>query len=519
MVEIFIKRGELLPSDESVEQHKTKHAEEIADVDKDRNGPGGLFKGMFPAAKRELIFDEGDGVYRCPRCLAEHEGGSTCSNCDLAVETGIDFSDMEDDFDAEDLENLELDLDDDFEAGFDHTGPAYFGGPHPLHRHVHAHVHQFYHPHHHHHYHPEDDSENSESDSDLDGDEDNDDEDNSLNDFVVADDTGELAEVQANAREPSNTSDDESDEGEVISRRRRRPVITNSSRSSSPSVPQADSLNSMNGPSEDNEVMLQRAGWSPLEQESESDLEGSHHHPSYASGDENSNGSDTETIGNGASDEGSNLSGTPRVQGYEHYPSGSIDGDGSEDHDGDTEMSVSLDGYDYETGLDEPHSRSANLPYQDVFYGYEDASSRSVSVTSDAHVRGVQDLGESRSINDVDEESSDDSIVAPPRRRRRPASIQPQQPHYDPRISTIFAEHQQIRAHNDHSNLVALEEMRRAQAPVVEPASRTRRMTFYRNQPQRRIDPLRSSRSPSATRIFHSSSTAGRLPRIYSRRN
>lgn len=524
MVEIFIKRGELLPSDESIEQHQTKRTEEIADVDKDRNGPKGIFKGMFPAAKRELIFDEGDGVYRCPRCLTEHEGGPTCTTCNLAVEPSYDLSDMDDDFDPEDLENLEVDLDDEFGSGLTgHHADFHFGN---IHRHLHAHAH-FHHPlHPHHHYHHGYDSEDSESDSELDREEDDDDEDNSLQGFVVADNDDRRPGNQTNERETINISDDDSDEGGAISNRRRRPIRVLSG-SSSPSTPPRNSVTSTVA-SEDAEITLQRAGWSPLDQENESDLERRNHYPPYTSDDENSEGSDTETIGNGASDDDSDRSQTPRFE-YSRYGEESSDGEednnsdveGGMDHDGDTEMSVSpsvgqyrgssvsTDGYGYDTGLEEPHTRSASIA--SGAYDYGGMSSRGVSNDPENSNHATQNLGEASEIHEVDDDSSDSSIVAPPRRQRRQyPNVVRAQPHYDPRISSIFAEHL---ANDPHSNLAMLDDQMMHRPQIVETASRAARTSAYRNHQQRRIDPLRSS----VTRI--SSSNRTRLPPQYHRRN
>jgi len=81
MVEMFTKRGELMPSDESIDQHTQKRAEEIAEVDRDRNGATGLFKGVFPnnGGQGRVFRDEQDGVWRCPGCHHEHEGGELIS--------------------------------------------------------------------------------------------------------------------------------------------------------------------------------------------------------------------------------------------------------------------------------------------------------------------------------------------------------------------------------------------------------------------------------------------------------
>jgi len=116
MVEIFCKRGELMEPDESIEQHATKRAEEIADVEKDKSSPEGLFKGTFrPSPRMELLFDEADGIFRCPTCQHEDEGGAFCENCGTFIERGDGYSDLDEDHDL-DLEELELDADQEFAA-------------------------------------------------------------------------------------------------------------------------------------------------------------------------------------------------------------------------------------------------------------------------------------------------------------------------------------------------------------------------------------------------------------------
>lgn len=548
-----MKRGELLPADETIEQHQKKRAEEIADVDEDRNGPKGLFKGMFPAAKRELIFDEGDGVYRCPRCLAEHEGGSICAHCRLPVEMGYDLSDLEDDFDPDDLENLEVDLDDAEEfgpAGF-HFGPLH-------HRHIHGHIHGHIPHFHHHHYHHHD-SDDSESDSELDHDIDDEEEEDegSLREFVVQDD-GEPQQPTAGTlgriggRDPINISDDESDEGGAISNRRRRrmlrPVIrlssspTGQSAISVSSTSVASEVSGLSEVSETDDAMLQRAGWSPLEPDSENEVDGAAHYPPYApftSDEENTDGSDTETIGHGDSDDDSDRSGTPRYEYplYDGAASDDEDDDGSEpeaemDHDGDTEMSASpsadryrsrsveTDDYEYEMGLREPQGRGASQTPGAYGYGSH-GTSRSASDDSDQTGYGAENLGEANEVHEMDDDSSDISIVPPSRRHRGQYANGTQiWQNYDPRISMILAEHQQIRGAGDpHSNLAQLDAQLRRVPVIVEPASRMRRMTAYRGQPPRRIDPLRSSRSPSATRINPSLNRSSRFPGQHQWRN
>lgn len=149
-------------------------------------------------------------------------------------------------------------------------------------------------------------------------------------------------------------------------------------------------------------------------------------------------------------------------------------------------------------------------------------TSRSPSVNTDGgygYSRG-ENLGVTTQVYDVEDDSSDGTnIRPPPRRRPRRALENARMQQYDPRISMIFAEHQQsIRgAHGHHFGLDELG----GGVQRVEPASRTRRTSGYRYrlQPQRRSDPLRSSTSPTTTRVISSSNRATRLPRQYQIRN
>lgn len=544
MVEVFIKRRELMPSDESIDQHHKKRLEEIAEVDRDRNGSSGLFKGIFPERQAELWFDEADGVLRCPYCAHEHEGGPTCESCGAEFDAEFDdegypdFSDLDDDDDDEDadleeLENLEVDLD--AELG---NGP-YIGMP----RHTH-----FIHPHNnvfiHHHLDPSDatNSDNSDS-SDMDGDSDEDD-DNSLQDFIVRDEDDHQGSHHSNHNPQTNTtagqsitviSDDESDEGGAISNRRRVRRNQQQSVSISPSAPSVLTVSDTTNESElgdfnDQAEMLRDAGWSPLDQENESDLDDYGRYdgyPDYVEGDVEASDdeSDTETmVGHGVSDEEDDdrsredLSATPRyespvnmhgpgyglrvhpmVQGSYTSEDEQADDDDSEaglssimDGDGDTEMSVS-------PGV----SREC----------------RSVSVSSDGDAQGVgEDLGVVNEIHEMDENSSDSSIRPAQRRRPRRYHQHPRVQQYDPRISMMFAQHQlSMRGAQIQENPVFSEwdvEVRR-----IEPASRSRRLTPYRLLSSRRVEPLRSSQSPSATGIISSSDRVAHIPRQHIRRN
>lgn len=516
-----------MPSDESIEQHQKKRAEEMEDVERDRNGPNGLFKGAFPPRNRDLIFDEQDGVLRCPRCLTEHEGGPTCTNCFLPVDNGYDFSDIDDDqFDGDiDAEDLELDMDSELAGPYHHHFGHFIGIPHFGFQH-------FSHHHHHHHHHGESATSNSEDDDDFSGgseDDEEDDEDNSLQDFIVRDEdvyvepnfesgsrrrqharpaTSEPYDSANNAN-PITISDDESDEGGAVSARRPRrgPHGTRISRAPRPSVIELSSSEA--GDLSEDATMLRNAGWSPLSQDNDSEAEVSEEHYGYVDHDDDEG--DTETVGNRGSDDEdgdddrsrSELSETPTTHYFYGEPTPSnvsedYDSEGGTpsaiDHDGDTEMSASPRA-----------SRTSRSPSVTAGpgYGYE---------------RG-ENLGVTTQVYNVDGDS-DDSIVRPAPRRQRPrAQRAVRMPQYDPRISMIFAEHQQnIRGVQDHHT--GLSELD-GEVQRVEPASRSRRANSYRYRahPPRRSDPLRASTFPSVDRVISSSIRAARSPRQYQFRN
>jgi hypothetical protein len=534
LVEIFIKRSELMPSDESVEQHQKRRAEETGDVDRDRNSPKGLFKGAFPPPSRDLIFDEQDGVLRCPHCLTEHEGGPTCQTCFLPVENGYEFSDMDPD-DVDDLE-LDLDLEDEF-AGHHHhhfLEIPHFGFQHFHHQHLYHHGESVT---------SNSDSSHFNEDSDVD-DEDNEDEDeeededddSSLRDFVVPDDDdpGSVSRRESTnnprRRRPITISDDESDEGGVISDRRPRRAGRAVGNPGSARHSVVELSSSDHGDLNEEAMVLRDAGWSPLSQENDSDIEEAvPRRYIYGADTEDEDGSDTETIGNRDSydedDRSRNeSSATPQYEYARYYGGPSYESEGEDedegtseagqskatDLDGDTEMSAS-------PGASRT-SRSVSLDTDEGYgYGTPTPGSRSASVSTGYGYDAGENLGDTNQMYEVGEDSSDSSIRPPPRRipRRQQQNIRVQQ--YDPRISMIFAEHQQsmrgVQGRQENPSELDDEALR------VEPASRTRRMAAYRYrlQPPRRADPLR--RSPSATRIISSPNRNTRLPRQYQRRN
>lgn len=529
-----------MPSDESVEQHQKKRAEETEDVERDKNSPNGLFKGAFPPRNRDLIFDEEDGVLRCPRCLTEHEGGPTCTNCSLPVDNAYDFSDIdEDQFDGEiDVEDLELEMDSELAGPYHHHFGPFIGIPHFGFQH-------FPH-HHHHHHHGESVASNSEEDDFSEGgseDDEDADEDDSLQDFVVRDDLRDdtdsphpedyLAErtteerlaaryrfyaMAPNNANPITISDDESDDdsdegGAVRAHRPRRPAqASRAPRVSRPTV--IDLSSSETEELGEDATMLRNAGWNPLRHELDSDAEVSEENYGY------DDDGDTDTIGNPGTDHEddededddrsrSELSQTPTSHYFydEQTPSNISEGgyDDPDDSDGSTPSAVDRDG-DTEMSASPRASRMPRSPSVDLdSYGY----GRS------------ENLGVTTQVYNVDEDSSDDSVVRPaPRRRPRATQQNARISRYNPWISSVLAEHQQnirgVQAHH-HPVLGELD----GEAQRVEPASRSRRTNGYRYRahPPRHGDPLRSPTYPSVDRVISSSMRAARSPRHYHIRN
>ncbi|KAH7077170.1 hypothetical protein FB567DRAFT_143672 [Paraphoma chrysanthemicola] len=129
MTTILIGRAELLPPDETLDDHKKWQKEEADAVqqDKDNQDPrtGGLFKGCFKGHIRgpslQVLRDNEDGVDRCPVCTWELEDGG-CQQCGLIFDESGEvswgdsftgFSDMDEmsEHDTEDID-AELDMED-----------------------------------------------------------------------------------------------------------------------------------------------------------------------------------------------------------------------------------------------------------------------------------------------------------------------------------------------------------------------------------------------------------------------
>lgn len=106
---MFVGRAELLPEDETLEEHQIGKREEADLLAADRAGPG-LFKGAFAAKSHILrlgggILDAEDNVIRCPECHWELEDGH-CGQCGFR-EFEADQSDSNSDLDSEDIDSLQ----------------------------------------------------------------------------------------------------------------------------------------------------------------------------------------------------------------------------------------------------------------------------------------------------------------------------------------------------------------------------------------------------------------------------
>jgi len=585
MVEILMKRKEILPDDESADQHYQKKTEEIREVEKDRNGPDGLFKGCFPALKSPWR-DEAEGVLRCPECGHEHVGGPACENCGTELDMDDFFSDIDDDFDADDLglesglEEIEAELENDFAAHREHLhhNPYLDAGiPHPRPYHAFA-----QHYHHHHRYATTEPSDGS----DMDSEEENE---GSLHEFVAPDDEepvrgpGPLPNDRPVEIVTISDDDDSEDEGGAVSNRRpqRRGRPTRPAVQFSDSPPSVISLSTNESERGDEADMLRHAGWSPLDQENDSDAEGqvpygygAYHAENGVTDDEDSD-TNTETMaGLPYTDDEDEYerrehSLTPGP-GFEHHhpmspnynnygrrnpviPAEYYDADSEleeladpsdqdqvTDRDGDIEMTPEFQFSSISPVTNRSNSVASTINANNLYtrnpYS-ESRSSRGVSLSTNDGYGGVSEPSVAGGGENVDGrfvdlgvanhmaaggvepgESSDSSIRPPPRRQPRRYHANPRGQQYDPRISMIFAGYQQS-LRGTQSNPIGLDEWDEMENEVrrVEPASRHRRMTAYRDLPPRRTDPLRSSRSPSVGRVISVADRSSRVPRQYRR--
>ncbi|KAF4553907.1 Zinc finger C3HC4 type domain-containing protein 1 [Elsinoe fawcettii] len=130
MVLVFMKRAELLPDGETVQEHEIwrKEEEDHLTADKNNKDPrsGGLFKGRFNGRRGVLrpLVDPTDNVARCPNCHWELEDDS-CPHCGIHFDSE-GYESASDDYDSMD------DMDGELEAVDD--DPAVWGWGHDLDR-------------------------------------------------------------------------------------------------------------------------------------------------------------------------------------------------------------------------------------------------------------------------------------------------------------------------------------------------------------------------------------------------
>ncbi|KIW26251.1 uncharacterized protein PV07_09364 [Cladophialophora immunda] len=126
LVHMLIGRADLLPEDETIQEHQVAKEEEAAQLAADRNGPG-LFKGIFLTPIRAQlrwgrgILDLEDNVVRCPECHWEIEDGE-CGRCgfnEIYDSDGELLSDYDYDSQASHMTNSEFDADDDIDRDFE----------------------------------------------------------------------------------------------------------------------------------------------------------------------------------------------------------------------------------------------------------------------------------------------------------------------------------------------------------------------------------------------------------------
>ena len=268
---MFISRIELLPEDETTDEHHEARLAEASIIDTDK-GPGGegLFKGAFtrqhPAFHHptyngpiRAIRDHEDGVDRCPMCAWELEEGA-CMHC------GYNDSDEDDSDDSDDTRalpspsiisiNSELDGDldaDDYDPEVEYDEEDGFVHPdrrpnitHPPRPDIPA-AYRIGLPPQRHHY-PESTPSDAEGDVEVAhhsytfyhgaGDEDSDDEESDGNDTAVPEANRYETETNDDDESMDSSEEDSDDESEIITGARRQPLdhMPQPERNETPSV-------------------------------------------------------------------------------------------------------------------------------------------------------------------------------------------------------------------------------------------------------------------------------------------
>lgn len=500
MVEIFLNRAELMPADETMEQHNQRRIEENEIVEKDKSGPGGLFKGTFNVAPAPIMWDDEDGVQRCRRCHHEYEGGATCNHCGAAFDPIDDFSDGPGIYsDVSDMESHDFDLDAEVDMDDDDLAEYHLrqGPPAILPR-----VQLAYGAH------RQINLVSSDDDADE-ADDESDDDAGSLQDFVVdEDERSRRSESRASdsvshitlsssrstprpyEHEEEHDDSDDSDDIRGIGSYGRRAVRVHgpgrvperaSFARATPSIVSISTSEADDyGPGEyEAERDLRGAGWSPLSHDQESDYDS---RQLLANGDEDEEeDSDSNTMtGNQPSDDEEEMgygerSPTPRFTrasqfirgpgyGLRQYLSGTNRHEARRRHQASMSLSnVSAeDGEadDDDSGEDDDEEPEVRDRDGDVEMSVSPSvSEQSSSSAGDDRRKSGGYLGPANNVHDVDEESSEED-VRPANRRRRflttglssPAEINrnfatalreaSSPPEYDRHIARAFARHQ-----------------------------------------------------------------------------
>ncbi|KAG9248312.1 hypothetical protein BJ878DRAFT_476572 [Calycina marina] len=437
MVNLLMGRSEILPADETIDQHKERAREETEAVEKDRNDPAGLFKGTFPyRTTHPLLYDEEDDVARCPGCQHEYEGGSVCTHCHHVFDRDDEhyFSDednFEMDDDMSDQDELDvLNMDSDLEDEMEHDREIITSRRrireqrHILaaHSRIHALAHAVVEAHPGHPdildqvelapYHQRylgalsdrvsiSDSEDDNSDAEDSDEDTSDGSDNSTDDE-------ENPEQPPRSRRPRAIldSDSDSEDGGEISTgrrdgRRQRPI----------SIISDDT-------SEENERELRQAGWRGLS-------------PSFD--ERRAEWSPLESESGNSQSEQTVIGNSPSVgpESRRFYEDGEESDDDDVDEDGDTEMSTAGD---YNTDYDafQRRSESRDLSAEPGTDGYAPTIESGSSTPAPSSIYGgysmAENLGVVHEIHRADSsDESDDEAILPPRRRPRT--------HHSPRVS------------------------------------------------------------------------------------
>jgi hypothetical protein len=539
MVEVLINRAELMPMDETIDQHQERKTSETTIVETDRVSELGLFKGCFSKQPLgRLQFCEEDGIYRCLGCSHEYISGPMCENCGMDFqgeeeEIDIDgFSDVDADLSIDDFGyhvDLDAESDDDDDAELEDIdsvaqGPGFFGEQgSPLVTHLGPNVLAWG---------PariirgpraasiSSNSENSEDEEETE----------SMRDFIEDDENGygepgsyhspgSASHVSLSSRGPESVIDDNgdadesSDEGGAVSTGRRRAQALWAAARGTPSVVTvSDSASTSEaGDLAEESRRLQESGWSPLEQEPDSDY--GEHQPFVAHGGSVDSDTDT-TVGNQASDEEDddrhreNGSATPVWATSEaakpHFYHG---GHAQSIQSRSTEDESDVDGYDSDVQETNFTDREG-----DVEMSVSPISSRrnsTASGTPDRRARrSVEILGQANTIYEIEDDSSDGTVQPANRRRRAPRYFRHSHtPGYDPRISMMFAQHQ-----------LDLRDVTARQSPYFDPAPRPRTTTSYRLLPARGSGSSNHPNTLPAVILASVSNRPNRVQRQYPRR-